>query len=579
MKYLSLIIALLWATVVHGQIGALFIDKTAAHTISDLGLEPSSKGFLMVAPVRFSSGAIVYDTPAGMTNGQYVIGSYANDASSAPGSYPAGGVMGYGRASVLRATSDIMSVAAATRGVVVSQNFNGDIGGWQRTTGATQAANLRQFIRDCTIVGYDFTADDYFTEGVVDSQPNVKTPSTAGITGATNASPIVITTNTAAVDIWAPNTGMSVTISGVNGNTAANGTWTVTRISQSQFSLNGSDGTLSGTYTSGGTWTRNDLYHGAMIRGSGSRIENVGFYYIPGTCIQLRAGGGSRNGQFGPWDSEKSVVRNVSFKRAYRGLDIFISDAVCGEIEAEGLDEYAIKVQDNCGGLQIDGWVHAYGIGNVCLWVDNDAGKVFGAGPFYLENANYGAYLESNGGLLSNFHSHTCTTANVALTWEAERWTLENVDIVVNNNTASVPVGIRWDGWHNSVIGGVIECGEADAIGVVFGEVQVGSQMRGAILKGVQLYGPSDTTGTGIVVEHTLRGCYIQVHADRIGTVADFLDGATDRIGTGNTIVITYDDETVNGATPVELHADWTTTPDASEDNFVMINGVRYYRD
>src|SRR5207249_4776576 len=47
-------------------------------------------------------------------------------------------------------------------------------------------------------------------------------------------------------------TGTQVTITGVQGNTAANGTWTITVIDADTFSLNGSAG--NGAYTTGGTW-------------------------------------------------------------------------------------------------------------------------------------------------------------------------------------------------------------------------------------------------------------------------------------------------------------------------------------
>lgn len=67
------------------------------------------------------------------------------------------------------------------------------------------------------------------------------------VTAATNASPIVITTNTALSGLA---TGKKVNIYGVLGNDAANGTWTVTLISPTQFSLQGSTG--DGAYTSGG---------------------------------------------------------------------------------------------------------------------------------------------------------------------------------------------------------------------------------------------------------------------------------------------------------------------------------------
>lgn len=70
---------------------------------------------------------------------------------------------------------------------------------------------------------------------------------TGTVTGATNATPIVITTSNHGL-----NTGDSITVASVGGNTNANGTWVVTRVSSSTFSLDGSAG--NSAYTSGGTW-------------------------------------------------------------------------------------------------------------------------------------------------------------------------------------------------------------------------------------------------------------------------------------------------------------------------------------
>ncbi len=67
------------------------------------------------------------------------------------------------------------------------------------------------------------------------------------ITGATNATPIVITSAGHGLA-----TGARVTISGVLGNTAANGTFTITQLTANTFSLGGSAG--NGAYTSGGSW-------------------------------------------------------------------------------------------------------------------------------------------------------------------------------------------------------------------------------------------------------------------------------------------------------------------------------------
>jgi hypothetical protein len=67
------------------------------------------------------------------------------------------------------------------------------------------------------------------------------------ITGASNASPIVISSTAHGLS-----TGDSISVSGVAGNTAANGVFTVTKVDDNSFSLNGTTGNAA--YTSGGTW-------------------------------------------------------------------------------------------------------------------------------------------------------------------------------------------------------------------------------------------------------------------------------------------------------------------------------------
>jgi hypothetical protein len=112
---------------------------------------------------------------------------------------------------------------------------------------------------------YSFSQTDFGSDGSVpfsgtQQSPMIQVTSSPGagqftqtptappttITGATNASPIVITD---AAHGYV--TGQQVQVAGVGGNTAANGTWTITVIDGSHFSLNGSTG--NGAYTSGGT--------------------------------------------------------------------------------------------------------------------------------------------------------------------------------------------------------------------------------------------------------------------------------------------------------------------------------------
>jgi len=94
------------------------------------------------------------------------------------------------------------------------------------------------------------------------------------LTNATNASPIVVTSTSHGLT-----TGALVTIAGVAGNTAANGTFRVTRVDNNTFSLDASTG--NGGYTSGGTWNVAGLY--------GFTISAVGIDgYEAGESYQLQ---------------------------------------------------------------------------------------------------------------------------------------------------------------------------------------------------------------------------------------------------------------------------------------------------
>ncbi|NJL70158.1 MAG: hypothetical protein HC888_00490 [Candidatus Competibacteraceae bacterium] len=96
---------------------------------------------------------------------------------------------------------------------------------------------------------------------------------TGSVTGASNASPIVITSASHGLT-----TGTKVTIAGVAGNTAANGSFVVTRIDANTFSLDGSTG--NGTYTSGGSWEVTGLYQAEIVLSSANGFAQDGNYDI-----------------------------------------------------------------------------------------------------------------------------------------------------------------------------------------------------------------------------------------------------------------------------------------------------------
>lgn len=96
---------------------------------------------------------------------------------------------------------------------------------------------------------------------------------TGTVTGATNATPIVVTSASHGLQ-----TGTPVVVSGVLGNTAANGDFTVIRINANTFSLTGSSG--NGPYTSGGTWHVAGLYRLSIDAIAGDGYEAGKTYHV-----------------------------------------------------------------------------------------------------------------------------------------------------------------------------------------------------------------------------------------------------------------------------------------------------------
>lgn len=126
------------------------------------------------------------------------------------------------------------------------------------------------------------------------------------INAATNASPIQVTTS-ATHDLT---TGQQVTIVGAEGNTAANGTWTVTVLDANNFTLNSSVG--NGTYTTNSAVCANvtaqsrvwESFFGHGTSGGGGSIlrntyiASVGNAFTSVNALTIDSGGGGDQSHF-----------------------------------------------------------------------------------------------------------------------------------------------------------------------------------------------------------------------------------------------------------------------------------------
>lgn len=93
------------------------------------------------------------------------------------------------------------------------------------------------------------------------------------ISNATNASPIAVSSTAHGLT-----TGTRVTITGVTGNTAANGSFIITRVDANTFTLNGSTG--NGAYVSGGTWNVTGLYTATLTCSAANGYEAGATYSL-----------------------------------------------------------------------------------------------------------------------------------------------------------------------------------------------------------------------------------------------------------------------------------------------------------
>lgn len=127
---------------------------------------------------------------------------------------------------------------------------------------------------DLPALGADPNHKDLFVE--VDGMTGLGPRALPGISDASNTSPIVITSSSHGVT-----TGTRVKVQGVTGNSAANGTFTATRIDGDQFQLDGISG--NGSYGGGGAWSLADLEGTGLTTNTVLDLVADAFYNAPVT--------------------------------------------------------------------------------------------------------------------------------------------------------------------------------------------------------------------------------------------------------------------------------------------------------
>ena len=179
----------------------------------------------------------ILNIPSSATNGNSPVAIRATLTQALAGEYATGGQF---NAECLAAGCVIQSMFTGTADTLQNAGGISAVGYCVRCTG------LEQYPSFYTASGpSSMEYRGIETHGTSHTQMSSST-TTYLVTGATNASPIVITVGSTS----GLTTSTKVYLSGVGGNIAANGQWSISSITGTQFSLVGSAG--NGAYTSGG---------------------------------------------------------------------------------------------------------------------------------------------------------------------------------------------------------------------------------------------------------------------------------------------------------------------------------------
>jgi hypothetical protein len=158
------------------------------------------------------------------------------------------------------------------------------------------------------------------------------------VTGATDASPIVITSPNHGLQ-----TGDGVAISGVLGNTAANNdNWTITRIDQDHFSLNNSAG--NGTYLGRGYWNRfGTITQYSATAGGPVTLTSPNHRLQTGDQIYLYSLPSLSSGSVTAASNASPIVITSSNHGLHTGDSVYVSGAM-GNTGANG--QFTVTVND-----------------------------------------------------------------------------------------------------------------------------------------------------------------------------------------------------------------------------------------
>jgi hypothetical protein len=276
-------------------------------------------------------------------------------------------------------------------------------------------------------------------------------------------------------------------------------------------------------------------------------IDNVNLFYVPGTALATRGTTIAPGTQLSA--HEANHIRDISIKRAYRGMKIDGGVNLIENIDVTEVRDYGMRLDNGVNQLEN---IHTYA-GDVGVWASS--GQTRG-NLLYVEQSPVGLKIDASNSSFSQLFSHTNPIVNVEINGASNRLSDFNIDVMAN------AAGVRIGAGNGSGASAALDNG---VIFLASNTVGVRLAANGAKILNAAIHGHDGATNrVGIRAESVINDSVIVADFSNIELGLDLNYGGISQIGKNNAVWLTgYQVGQV-----ANLPAAW----DAS--NKIYVNGV-----
>ncbi len=285
-----------------------------------------------------------------------------------------------------------------------------------------------------------------------------------------------------------------------------------------------------------------DQHHGLLLNASGTVVDNLHVWGVPGTAAVFNRPGNPRKGEPLQFDRCQPYVTRLNAVRVHRGFDLQATDGSFHHINVNNYRDWGIRLSNAIHFSDVHTW-GGVGPGVLITGVGNRGSKL------YVENSRVGLQIAhgANRNFIDGIRAHTNWTLGILVS--GTKNTLR--DLEVDTET----IGIEINNQYNTLDGGSISV-RKEGTGIIL------NNTTGQTVKlRLDLDGGNIGGAAGLVANAPIERCTIDVLVLGGKVGVDLSKG----IGRGNVVRV----RSYKTATPVVLPASWDVS------NEIVVNGKR----